>query len=123
MNAVTLLKTNGNGVETVLEDVTWQTAILYLCERKLPKGIYYTIMDNDNEKIAVIIYSNNLQCSRNERAKRLHVALMQYDLNIERGEFCPMVQVVAPPKRAICENLVSALFVLCIFFLVLGLYA
>ena len=120
--SVTLLKTDGNGVETVLEDVTWQTAIMYLCEKKTSKGLVYTIIDNNTKNIALLMYSENLQCSRNERAKRLHEALMQYNLNIERGKFGPMVQVVAPPKRAICENLVSALFVLCIFFLVLGFY-
>ena len=124
MNTVTLIKTDREGMKTLLHGTSWDTALMELYTSKLPCNTVYTVIDNTYNNIALIVYSESLQCSRRERIKLLNDARAQYELNIKNREFSPSV-TVQPPKRVIlslCENVATALFLLCIFFLILGFY-
>lgn len=93
-SAVSLIRADSRGVNTLLDGVSWESAYLELCRAKPPRDAVYRIFDKNTGELALIVPSESLRCSRIERVQRLHKARKLYELNIEHDVFCPSVEVV-----------------------------
>lgn len=93
-SALSLIRADSRGVDTLLDGVSWGSACLELCRAKPPRDAVYRILDKSTGGLALIVPSESLRCSRIERVQRLHKARKLYELNVEHGAFCPSVEVV-----------------------------
>lgn len=92
--AVSLIRADSRGVDTLLDGVSWGSACLELCRAKPPREAVYRIFDKSTGGLALIVPSESLRCSRIERVQRLHKARKLYEFKVEHGAFCPSVEVV-----------------------------
>ena len=93
-STVSLIRADSRGVSTLLDGVSWRSALLELCKAKPPRDAVYRIFDKSTGELALIVPSESLRCSRIERVQRLHKARKLYELNVEHNVFCPSVEVV-----------------------------
>ena len=92
---VSLKSSDGTGVKTLLDGVSWERAFQELISADSSHDTtIYMIIDNDTRELALMVPAKSLRCSRTELVQRLCQARELYEFRVEANVFRPAVEVI-----------------------------
>ena len=96
-NDVSLIRSDGTGVKTLLDGASWERAFQELISvQELISAdsshdtTIYMIIDKDTRELALMVPAKSLRCSRTELVHRLRQARELYEFRLELNVFAPL---------------------------------
>ena len=94
-NDVSLVKSDGTGVKTLLDGASWERAFQELISADSSHDTtIYMIIDKDTIELALMVPAKSLRCSSNELLHRLRLARELYEFRVEADYYLPVVEVI-----------------------------
>lgn len=94
LSHVSLIRSDGTGVNTLLDEVSCERAFQELISADSSHDTTYMIIDKDTGCLALMIPAKTLHCSRTELVQRLCQARELYEFRVEFNVFSPAVKVI-----------------------------
>lgn len=95
LSHVSLIRSDGTGVNTLLDGVSCERAFQELISADSSHdNTDYIIFDKDTTQLALMIPAKSLRCSRTELVQRLCQARELYEFRVEANVFRPAVEVI-----------------------------
>ena len=94
LSHVSLIRSDGTGVNTLLDEVSCERAFQELISTDSSHDASYMIIDKDTRELALMIPAKSLRCSRTELVQRLCQARELYEFRVELNVFAPAVEVI-----------------------------
>lgn len=94
LSHVSLIRSDGTGVNTLLDRVSCERAFQELISADSSHNTtIYMIIDKDTRELALMIPAKSLRCSRNELVQRLCQARELYEFRVKSNVFAPVVVI------------------------------